>query len=191
MLLVVAGLIGAVDFWWDMTKTAPGPDQDAKREALSPRVRQLVAAASEGIAGAGFPASSLDRQREILAMTGDYLDGVLKDGKAPAGPLDDYAKRTSPLMLANADDAARSQIDAYHARVSAWRRELTAEEWSKLHVVILGPQMPHKHNVSVQYFAKLMGLAGEARRLISTSVLWRRGAAARYKGADQAEGRRN
>ena len=33
--------------------------------------------------------------------------------------------------------------------------------------------------------------AGEARRLISTSVLWRRGAAARYKGADQAEGRRN
>lgn len=39
---VVAGLIGAVDFWWDVTKTAPGPEQDAKRNALSPRVRQLV-----------------------------------------------------------------------------------------------------------------------------------------------------
>ena len=39
---MVAGLIGAVDFWWDVTKTAPGPDQDAKRKALSPRVRQLV-----------------------------------------------------------------------------------------------------------------------------------------------------
>jgi hypothetical protein len=39
---VVAGLIGAVDFWWDVTKTAPGPDQDAKRKALSPRVHQLV-----------------------------------------------------------------------------------------------------------------------------------------------------
>jgi dienelactone hydrolase len=39
---VVVGLIGAVDFWYDVTKTAPGPDQDTKRRALSPRVRQLV-----------------------------------------------------------------------------------------------------------------------------------------------------
>jgi dienelactone hydrolase len=35
-------LIGAVDHWYDVTKTPPGPEQDAKRAALSPRVRQLV-----------------------------------------------------------------------------------------------------------------------------------------------------
>jgi dienelactone hydrolase len=39
---VVVGFIGAVDFRYDVTKTAPGPDQDAKWKALSPRVRQLV-----------------------------------------------------------------------------------------------------------------------------------------------------
>ena len=39
---VVAGLIGAVDFWYDVTKTPPGKDQDAKRNGLSLRVRQLV-----------------------------------------------------------------------------------------------------------------------------------------------------
>jgi uncharacterized protein len=39
---VVVGLIGAVDFWYDVTKTPPGADQDAKRKALSLRVRQLV-----------------------------------------------------------------------------------------------------------------------------------------------------
>jgi dienelactone hydrolase len=39
---VVVGLIGAVDFRYDVTKTAPGPEQDAKWKALSPRVRQLV-----------------------------------------------------------------------------------------------------------------------------------------------------
>jgi dienelactone hydrolase len=39
---VVVGLIGAVDFWYDVTKTPPGQDQDAKRKALSVRVRQLV-----------------------------------------------------------------------------------------------------------------------------------------------------
>jgi dienelactone hydrolase len=39
---VVVGMIGAVDFWSDVTKTPPGKDQDARREALCPRVRQLV-----------------------------------------------------------------------------------------------------------------------------------------------------
>jgi dienelactone hydrolase len=39
---VVVGFIGAVDFWYDVTKTPPGAEQDAKRKALSPRVRQLV-----------------------------------------------------------------------------------------------------------------------------------------------------
>ena len=39
---VVVGLIGAVDFWYDVTKTPPGAGQDARRKALSLRVRQLV-----------------------------------------------------------------------------------------------------------------------------------------------------
>src|SRR3954471_23468655 len=39
---VVVGLIGAVDFWYDVTKTAPGAEQDARRKQLSLRVRQLV-----------------------------------------------------------------------------------------------------------------------------------------------------
>ncbi|MFO0965815.1 MAG: prolyl oligopeptidase family serine peptidase [Gemmataceae bacterium] len=39
---VVVGLIGAVDFWYDVTKTPPGKEQDAKRDALSLRVRQIV-----------------------------------------------------------------------------------------------------------------------------------------------------
>ena len=39
---VVVGFIGAVDFRYDVTKTAPGPEQDTKWKALSPRVRQLV-----------------------------------------------------------------------------------------------------------------------------------------------------
>src|SRR5262245_57836296 len=33
---VIVAMIGAVDFWYDMTKTPPGPDQDVKRKAFSP-----------------------------------------------------------------------------------------------------------------------------------------------------------
>jgi dienelactone hydrolase len=39
---VVVGLIGAVDFWYDVTKTPAGKGQVVKRNALSLRVRQLV-----------------------------------------------------------------------------------------------------------------------------------------------------
>jgi dienelactone hydrolase len=39
---VVVGLIGAVDFWYDVTKTPPGKEQDARRKGLCLRVRQLV-----------------------------------------------------------------------------------------------------------------------------------------------------
>src|SRR5262249_52036823 len=39
---VVVGLIGAVDFWYDVTKTPPGPEQDAKRNGLCRRVHELV-----------------------------------------------------------------------------------------------------------------------------------------------------
>jgi pimeloyl-ACP methyl ester carboxylesterase len=40
---VVASLVGAVDFWWDVTKTPPGPEQERRREGYGPRLRELVA----------------------------------------------------------------------------------------------------------------------------------------------------
>ncbi|MBN1420874.1 MAG: prolyl oligopeptidase family serine peptidase, partial [Planctomycetes bacterium] len=40
---VVASLVGAADFWWDVTKIPPGPKQDEKRASYGPRLRELVA----------------------------------------------------------------------------------------------------------------------------------------------------
>jgi uncharacterized protein len=39
---VVASIVGAVDFWWDVTKTRPGPEQASKKATYGPRVRELV-----------------------------------------------------------------------------------------------------------------------------------------------------
>src|SRR5438874_3729249 len=39
---VIVGMIGAVDFWHDCTKTRPGPEQDVKRKNLSLRVHQII-----------------------------------------------------------------------------------------------------------------------------------------------------
>ncbi len=39
---VVASVVGAVDFWWDVTKIPPGPEQEARKAAYGPRLRELV-----------------------------------------------------------------------------------------------------------------------------------------------------
>ena len=40
---VVASLVGAVDFWWDVTKLPPGPEQETRKASYGPRLRELVA----------------------------------------------------------------------------------------------------------------------------------------------------
>ena len=40
---IVASIVGAVDFWWDVTKLAPGPEQEARKASYGPRLRELVA----------------------------------------------------------------------------------------------------------------------------------------------------
>jgi pimeloyl-ACP methyl ester carboxylesterase len=40
---VVASIAGAVDFWWDVTKLRPGPEQEARRASYGLRLRELVA----------------------------------------------------------------------------------------------------------------------------------------------------
>jgi pimeloyl-ACP methyl ester carboxylesterase len=39
---VVAGIVGAVDFWWDVTKLPPGSEQEGRRASYGPRLRELV-----------------------------------------------------------------------------------------------------------------------------------------------------
>jgi len=39
---VVASVVGAVDFWWDVTKLPPGPEQAARKASYGPRLRELV-----------------------------------------------------------------------------------------------------------------------------------------------------
>lgn len=39
---VVASIAGAVDFWWDVTKIPPSPEQEARKAAYGARLRELV-----------------------------------------------------------------------------------------------------------------------------------------------------
>ncbi|MBZ5621274.1 MAG: hypothetical protein LAQ69_21480 [Acidobacteriia bacterium] len=91
--------------------------------------------------------------------------------------------------LAFLDDVAgRAQLDATHARVSAWRRDLSPQEWNQLHVLIIGPHMPRENLVVTQYFLRLLHEPREGRRVVYAESLWEEPQALDLLGAHLLDG---
>ena len=155
-----------------MLSGTQGRPFDAVKRAEVGYVRDLVVASMDGIDRAGFPAPSLDRQREILGATRSHLADVLRDGKATPDALVDYARRTAPLMLANADDAAAAHLAALNAQMESWRREMTPEEWRSMHVVVMSAHMARDREIAMQYFTRLLGESTEGHRLVFAEGLF-------------------
>jgi hypothetical protein len=78
----------------------------------------------------------------------------------------------APLVMENVTEATRAQLDAIHAQVSAWRRDLSPREWDQLHVLIIGPHMPREDLVVTQYFLRLLHEPREGRRVVYAESLW-------------------
>jgi hypothetical protein len=153
---------------------APFGDGPVSEERLADlrRYRELVVAGRDSLDGRGFSAPVLERQRQILAESLAFLDGVVSRRQADRDEVTAFARRLGPLLLTNADEAARLEIDALHAQTTAWRRGLTADEWRRLHVVVMGAAMPRRENIAVQYYARLLGEPGEGRRIVYAEALW-------------------
>jgi hypothetical protein len=135
------------------------------------RLRESIVAACGTLAERGFSTAQMERQRKLLAESLAVAEEALKQQRCTEKERTAFARKIGPLVLDNIADAARVQIDGYHEQVSAWRRKLSAEEWSKLRVVVLGSQMPRKNNLAVQYFARILGETGEGRRIIYAEAL--------------------
>ena len=63
-------------------------------------------------------------------------------------------------------------MDATHAQVSAWRRDLSPQEWNQLRVLIIGPHTPREDLVVTQYFLRLLREPIEGRRVVYAESLW-------------------
>ncbi len=144
---------------------------DAERLGRLRTFKARVTAVLEALDQSGFNAEQIRRSRSLLERCGALLDGVLSAGKYDPVALKALTRAAGPIVLANASDAARAQIDAYHAQIATWRRDLRPDDLSRLRVLVLGQQMARKHNVAVQYFAKLLGLPDESRRLVYAEEL--------------------
>jgi hypothetical protein len=151
----------------------PGKSLDADRVHALKEYRTLLAAAGPAVESCGFEANTLTRQKRIVERGLAFLDTVLKDGRVSADDLTAYCRASRSDVLANAAAAARAQLTATHRQVLAWKKDMTAEEWGGLTVIVLGGQTPRAENAAVQYFARLFGeTAGEGRRVVYAEGLW-------------------
>jgi hypothetical protein len=110
---------------------------------------------------------TIARQKRIISRGLVFIDVVLKDGQVSADDLVKYCRASRPDVLANAAAAVRAQLVATHRQVMEWKKDMTAEEWGSLTVIVQGMQTPRTENAAVQYFARLFGeSSGEGRRVV-------------------------
>jgi hypothetical protein len=151
----------------------PGKPLGEERLKALKEYRELLAAAAPAVANCGFDADTLARQKRLTDRGLAFIDQVLKDGQVSPEGLTKYCRASRPDVMANCAAAARAQLQATHRQVMSWKKEMTAEEWDKLTVIVQGAQTPRKENAAVQYFARLFGeSSGEGRRVVYAEGLW-------------------
>jgi hypothetical protein len=135
-------------------------------------LRELIPPAEASLDALKLSAATLARQKRIVAASLVFLDDATRRRRFARSLLLAFTRRMAPLVMENVTEAARAQLDATHARVSAWRRDLSAEEWNQLHVLIIGPHMPRENLVVTQYFLRLLHEPGEGHRVVYAESLW-------------------
>jgi hypothetical protein len=130
------------------------------------KYRGLIEAVAATIAAQGLDAEQVERQRKLIAACESFLDSVVAARRCTRADRLAFTRRMTPLVMSNAAEAARAELDSLHRQVSAWRSQMTPEEWKRLSVVILGSAAPRKGSLTVQYFARLLGEPGEGARIV-------------------------
>lgn len=150
----------------------PGKPLGEERTKALKEYRELLVAAGPAAAAFGFDLDTLTRQKRIIARSLEFIDKVRKDGQVSADDLNAFCRASRADVMANAAAAARAQLLATHRQVLAWKKDMTAEEWAGLTVVVQGGQAPRAENAAVQYFARLFGGSGEGKRVVYAEGLW-------------------
>jgi len=135
-------------------------------------LRELIPPAEASLDSLKLSAATLARQKRIVTASVAFLDELTRQREFARTRLLEFTRRMAPLVMENVTDATRAQLDATHARVSAWRRDLSPEEWNQLHVLIIGPHMPRENLVVTQYFLRLLHEPQEGRRVVYAESLW-------------------
>jgi dienelactone hydrolase len=112
----VVALIAAADGWWDVTKTPPGPAQDALRADYSPRLRQLV----DSLDPLGHVAAFCPRPVLLLSAGLDRFIDPRSVEEFARRLKDAYGQRGERVAFFLEPQAGHEVTDLMWARTVAW-----------------------------------------------------------------------
>jgi len=153
-----------------------GPHGDGELDARMlfelRRHRDLIETTKKAIRNRRLTKEQDDRQQALLDGLATHLDGALHEGKGDGKQRVALMRKLRPTLDANNADAVKSQLDLLHREMLGLKEKLTEAEWKRLRVIVQASQQPRKDNVAVQYFARLLGEAGEGTRIVYAESIY-------------------
>jgi hypothetical protein len=139
-------------------------------------MRQKAASVQARFDEFGLSGDSLTRNRYLFDHLLSFIDHVLKQGTYTRAALIAMARPLAPLLLADADQAARAQIDMMNAAIEAWRTKLPVKAWASVLVMIQDAHQPRSENLKAIYFDQLLGRTPVPQVVYAESVFDEKGA---------------
>ena len=131
-----------------------------KTAAARPEV--LAALTAEPLLG---PAA-VTRNGEMLDRSLTFMDAVLERRTVTSAQVALLAASMSRPSMLNADDAEILELTLLDKAVQGWHTQLTAGEWQKLRIVVMGGHMPREQDRRMQYFSMLLNQKREGARIV-------------------------
>lgn len=135
------------------------------QQALNDLIR-LTSEMLPSVSTANIPTTTKKRLTTMLERSHTFAGKILADGRVSRSQLDAFIAEIRQPTLDNIYDAVILELSSLDGYVQKWRKGMTPEQWSKVHVVVTGGHMPRDRERRMQYFSVLLGEKREGQRLI-------------------------
>ena len=114
-----------------------------------------------------FPTNIQQNQYDIIDLSVNYLEKILKDKFVDEIQLQDFCQQARVLFTINIELAARAQLDMLDSKMRPWYEDrFDDNERRLLKVVIMGPKTARYGYLEKSYFYALFGERYEGKHII-------------------------
>ncbi|MBY0523501.1 MAG: hypothetical protein K2R98_08875 [Gemmataceae bacterium] len=145
---------------------------DAERLAAICHFRDLAAAARDRVDLRRLTAAQRVPLVHLLDEGLRFLNEVIRSRQHVQADLVKFLRSLRNAIDGSIAAAVQLEIDAYHAQMTHWRKELTADEWRQLRVVVMEAPQARRVDLGLEYFARLLGEPVSGGRIFFAESLY-------------------
>lgn len=142
-------------------------------EELSPAAKkrlkdfqQLIETARLSVDKYGLSREVVERQLTVLNRSAEFTDKVCSQAKVSEKELNGFVAGLRKEIGANVWEATEMEMSGLNKAVQKVKSGMNEDDWSRLHVVVMGSPMARKKARVVQYFDALLGSSDTVPRVI-------------------------